>query len=228
VSLLVPALTATHESLKFRASREARPELAPVASLLASRAAADPEDAMTLVAGLESRDGAGELLLEIAWTLHDEYNSRVLAVEADFRHASFVSRFGLDSEKTLAAVQAGSCSLSEAASTILDRFTVLPAAASAGAGSLSPDMARRIRVDLMPRFDVALVGAPPLSAFSDALALYPSITQMVLVIESGRVGSSELERVAARISEAGIRLLGTVLTERKRRLPRWLLRRFNR
>lgn len=228
MSLLAPALAGSQESLKLRSPGSARPELLPVASLLASRAAADPEDAVTLVAGLESRDGAGELLLEIAWALHDEYHSKVLVVEADFRQAAFVSRFGLNSEKTLAAVQAGSCSLSEAASTILDGFAVLPAAASAGAGSLSPDLARRIRADLMPRFDVVLVGAPPLSAFSDALALYPSITQMVLVIESGRVGSSELERAAARISEAGIRLLGTVLTERKRRLPRWLLRRFNR
>ena len=204
--------------------RDGRPELLNPASVLAARAASGESKKFTLVAGLGSQDGAKDVLTGLGWTLRAQYGLRVLAIELDFHDSDFVSRFHLNPNLTLAAALNESCYLNDSAQVLDDGFSIMPAGRGEAASASAAALIRRIKAEVAPRFDLALVAAPPLSRCSDWLAFAPEVSQMLLVVEAGRWTAQDFEGVTARALEADLEVLGAILTHRKRVLPSWLLR----
>jgi Mrp family chromosome partitioning ATPase len=71
-------------------------------------------------------------------------------------------------------------------------------------------------------FDVVMVDMPPLLERADALALNPIVSEVVLVIEAGRTGLSDLNLFTERTKAAGLHIVTAVLNREKPLLPGWM------
>jgi Mrp family chromosome partitioning ATPase len=96
---------------------------------------------------------------------------------------------------------------------------------SRGALLSIPDLKLRLK-QLQDTFDYVLIDAPGSSVCGDATALGQLSDAVILVIEANRTRRLTARRAKETFEAAGVRLLGTVLTNQSSPLPRQLLKWF--
>jgi polysaccharide biosynthesis transport protein len=84
----------------------------------------------------------------------------------------------------------------------------------------------KIRVlELRNEFDYVLLDAPPLSSYSDALALVQVADGIVLVLEANSTRRDAVARIVENLRAAQINVLGAVLNKRTFPIPTPLYKR---
>lgn len=164
-------------------------------------------------------DSEGKTLtaINLAISLASEVTGTVLLVDADLRHPSIHSYFGLQPAKGLSDYLAGNAEIADLLvhPEGIDRFVILPGGAplvNSAEMLNSPRMSQLVE-ELKSRYPsrVVLFDLPPVLTAADALAFAPYVETALLVIAEGGSAREEIERAAELLQKT--RLIGTVLNK---------------
>lgn len=155
--------------------------------------------------------------VNLAISLAQEVTCTVLLVDADLRHPSVHSYFGLAPGKGLGDYLVGDISLSDMLINPagIERFVILPGGtplANSGEMLNSPKMKQLVE-ELKERYRsrIILFDLPPLLSSADALAFSPYVDAALLVIEEGKSPAEDIQRAAELLQNTN--LIGTVLNK---------------
>ena len=150
--------------------------------------------------------------------------SRTLLVEADLRHPSLATRYGLRSQRGLTSVLTGEVDRTAA-------VTEIPVTASANqaqpahsmdvmlAGPLppnptdlieSPAMADLIR-EVEPEYDLVVIDTPPVAIVSDAIPLLTMVSGVIVVSRLGQTTRDAVQHLRSQLHHLAAPLMGVVV-----------------
>jgi protein-tyrosine kinase len=160
--------------------------------------------------------GAGKSLTvaNLALTMAQEFQRRVVVVDADLRGPSVHSLFGLESAPGLAEVLAGEATLDEVMVYLPDhRLTVIPAGQTPQFPTeLLGSTAMRRTVDtLRGRFDRVLFDTPAVMPLADAGTFGPMADGVLMVVRAGHTQRPALDRAIAAFDAE--KVVGVVLND---------------
>lgn len=145
-------------------------------------------------------------------------------IELNRARPALARLFGLDEEKSLAAVASGARSVMDCVQKDPTGLRMIPVGkfeSGDGLQGLEAVLCRSVQ-ELQNSFDFILVDAPPILESADVLIAGRVVPNVILVAGSGRVSQESVREACRELSEARIHLVGAILNERKRILPRWL------
>lgn len=180
-----------------------------------------PEDVECPIIGVTSSmrgEGKSTTAINLSYVLA-ESGKRVLLIDADLRLPSIAKSLNIEQSPGLTDILVGPESGQSGVlkARILDNWYILPS------GILPPNpsellgsrrMATTLKV-LSERFDYIVIDLPPVNIVSDALAISPLITGMVMVIREDYTEKKELENCFRQLQLSNVNVLGCVMNGAK-------------
>jgi capsular exopolysaccharide synthesis family protein len=157
-------------------------------------------------------DGKSVNAANLALTMAQQFQSRVLLLDADLRHPQAHRLLGVHDGPGLADVLMGGADIDEALVTVPGQsLWLLPAGLPPGhpAELLGSSAMRRVVDTLRTRFDRIIVDTPPVAPLADVRILAPMTDGVVVVVRAGVTPRPAIERALAGFDRS--RLLGVVL-----------------
>jgi capsular exopolysaccharide synthesis family protein len=159
-------------------------------------------------------DGKSVSAANLALTMAQEFQRRVVLVDGDLRHPRLHHLLGLSDGVGLADVLSGTTELDAALLSLPEHnLTVLPAGLppSQPAELLSSTAMRRVIETLRQRFDRIVIDLPPATPLADVQILSPLVDGVVFIVRAGVTPKPAIERALAAFDRA--KVLGMVLNE---------------
>lgn len=159
-------------------------------------------------------DGKSLTAANLALTMAQEYQERVLLVDADLRRPTLHRLFGVAEDPGLADVLMNLAELDQALVTLPEHhLTLLPAGMppSHPAELLGSTAMRRVMDALRTRFDRVLIDVPPVTPLADLHILAPMVDGMLMIVRAGVTPKPAIERALAGVDAS--RVVGIVLNE---------------
>jgi capsular exopolysaccharide synthesis family protein len=159
-------------------------------------------------------DGKSVNATNLALTMAQEFQRRIVLVDADLRHPRAHQLLGLTEGMGLADVLAGDVELDTVLVTLPEHnLAVLPAGIppSHPAELLGSAAMRRVIETLRQRYDRIVIDMPPASPLADAQILAPLVDGVVVIVRAGVTPRPAIERTLAGFERN--RVLGLVLNE---------------
>jgi Mrp family chromosome partitioning ATPase len=173
------------------------------------------------------KQGATTTALNVARQLNSSCGINTLVVELNRWRPAFSRLFDLDDEKSVAAIAAGKCSrccVQQSAKDVavipVGDFTPL----ASRSNSALLEAVGRIQLELGKDHPLILWDLPPVLEYPDVLFLRNVLSNVVLVVESGKINHEVLDRVRAEFTAAAITLEGTVMVKPNKPIPGWIYR----
>ena len=173
-----------------------------------------------LVTSPGNGDGKSVTAANLALTMAQEFNRRVVLLDADLRQPSLHGLLGLPQTPGLADVLAGTATLEEVIVELPDyRLSVVPAGLPPEhpAEMLGSVSMRRTMEALRARFDRVLVDVPPVLPLADVGVIAPFTDGTVMVVRAGLTPKPQIERALAAFDAD--RIVGLVLNGSGGRAP---------
>jgi capsular exopolysaccharide synthesis family protein len=167
-----------------------------------------------LITSPQKGEGKSVTAANLALTMAQELQRRVVLVEADLRKPSLQQLFGLPAGAGLADYLSGACELREAMKFLPDHnLTVIPGgtAPTNPAELLGSTAMRRLLDQLRSRFDRVILDTPPVLPLADVAVLAPIVDGTLLVVRAGVTPKPAIENALRAFDSS--RLLGVVLNE---------------
>jgi protein-tyrosine kinase len=167
-----------------------------------------------LVTSPQKGEGKSVTSANLALTMAQELQRRVVIVEADLRKPSMQQLFGLPPGPGLAEYLCGGCELNEAMKYLPEyNLTVIPAgeAPTNPAELLGSTAMRRLLDHLRTRFDRVILDTPPVLPLADVAVLAPIVDGALLVVRAGVTPKPAIENALRSFDSS--RLLGIVLND---------------
>ncbi len=161
-------------------------------------------------------DGKSITVANLALTMAQEFQRRVVLVDADFRGSSIHSLFGLQGTPGLADLLAGEATLDEVMVELPDyRLTIIPAGRTPQFPTelLSSTIMRRVVDTLRSRFDKVLFDMPAVTPLADVATFAPLADGVVMVVRAGVTQRPALNEALSVFDEE--KVLGLVLNDIK-------------
>lgn len=139
--------------------------------------------------------------------------AKVLLIDADLRIPKFHKYFGINGKKGLSDVLGGFCKLNEAVVAIDEHgMDCIPA------GQIPPNpaelLASQTTVSLLEElkgiYDYILIDTPPITVVTDALAISPASSGMVLIVREGKTTHTVLKSALKSLEFANVKVLGII------------------
>jgi protein-tyrosine kinase len=159
-------------------------------------------------------DGKSVSAANLALTIAQEFQRRVILVDADLRHPRVHQLLGLSDGVGLADVLAGSADLETALVSLPEHnLTILPAGLppSHPAELLSSAPMRRVMDTLRQRYDRVVIDLPPAAPIADVQILTPLVDGFLFIVRAGVTAKPAIERALNTLDRS--KLLGMVLNE---------------
>jgi capsular exopolysaccharide synthesis family protein len=159
-------------------------------------------------------DGKSVNATNLALTMAQEFQRRIVLVDADLRHPRAHQLLGLTEGVGLADVLAGDVELETAMVSLPEHnLTVLPAGIppTHPAELLGSSAMRRVIETLRQRFDRIVIDMPPAAPLADAQILAPLVDGVVVIVRAGVTPRPAIDRTLAAFDRS--RVLGLVLNE---------------
>lgn len=176
------------------------------------------EETESLRTVMVTSPGAGEgksvTTANLALAMAQEFQRRVVLVDADLRGPSVQDLFGIDAGPGLAGVLAGEATLEEALVYLPDfRLTLLPAGRTPEFPTelLGSAAMRRALDTLRARFDRVLIDLPAVMPLADVGTIAPLADGVVMVVRAGVTQRPALDQALNALEET--KVLGVVLNE---------------
>ena len=159
-------------------------------------------------------DGKSVTAANLALTMAQEFNRKVVLLDADLRRPSAHALLGIPQQPGLVDVLGGSASLEDALVLLPDvHLAVVPAGLPPAqpAELLGSAAMRRTLEALRSRFDRVVIDTPPVIPLADVGVLAPQCDGVILVVRAGITPKPLIERALGTFDAE--RLLGLVLNE---------------
>ena len=159
-------------------------------------------------------DGKSLTAANLALTMAQEFQHRVLLIDCDLRRPSVHRLFGLTEGPGLGDVLMGAAELDHALVALPEyHLTVLPAGLppSRPAELLGSAAMRRLLDTLRSRFDRILIDVPPVAPLADLHILAPMVDGLLMIVRAGITPKPAIERALAGLDAS--KVLGLVLNE---------------
>jgi capsular exopolysaccharide synthesis family protein len=159
-------------------------------------------------------DGKSLTAANLALTMAQEYQHRVLLIDADLRRPTLHQLFSLREAPGLTDVLMGAATLDDAFVPLSEHhLTVLPSGVPAmhPAELLGSAAMRRVMDAARTRFDRVILDMPPVSPLADVHVLANTADGVLLIVRAGSTPKPAIERALA--SLAPNKVLGLVLNE---------------
>jgi capsular exopolysaccharide synthesis family protein len=167
-----------------------------------------------LITSPQKGEGKSVTAANLALTMAQELQRRVVLVEADLRKPSLPHLFGLPSGAGLADYLSGAAELKDIMKFLPEHnLTIIPAGSTPmnPAELLGSTAMRRMLDHLRTRFDRVILDTPPVLPLADVAILAPLVDGALMVVRAGYTPKPAIEN-ALRSFDAS-RLLGIVLNE---------------
>ncbi|CAN5661155.1 hypothetical protein BH23ACI1_BH23ACI1_01450 [soil metagenome] len=159
-------------------------------------------------------DGKSLTAANLALTMAQEYQQRVLIVDADLRRPTVHRLFGIADGPGLADVLMGGAVLDDALVMMPDHhLSILPAGALPHhpAELLGSAAMRRLLDTLRSRYDRIIIDMPPVAPLADLHIVAPLVDGVLMIVRAGVTPKPAIERALAGLDTA--KVLGLVLNE---------------
>jgi len=159
-------------------------------------------------------DGKSVTAANLAITMAQEFQQRVLLVDADVRRPAIRDLFGLPDGPGLVDVLVGAVDLNQALVHLPEfNLTVLPAGTTPThpAELLGSATMRRVLDTLRTRFDRILIDMPPVAPLADLHIVAPIADGVLMIVRAGVTPKPAIERALAGLETS--KVLGLVLNE---------------
>jgi capsular exopolysaccharide synthesis family protein len=167
-----------------------------------------------LVTSPQKGEGKSVTSANLALTMAQELQRRVIIVEADLRKPSMQHMFGLPPGPGLTDYLSGAAELNEVMRFIPDHnLTVIHAGSTAAnpAELLGSTAMRRLLDALRSRFDRVILDTPPVLPLADVAVLAPLVDGALMVVRAGVTPKPAIENALRAFDSS--RLLGIVLND---------------
>jgi capsular exopolysaccharide synthesis family protein len=168
---------------------------------------------LLLVTSPRTAEGKTTTSANLALTMAQEFQHRVVLVEADLRRPNLAALFGVRAQPGLVDVLVGAATLEEALVAVPGHHLfVLPAGMPAGRSTelLASSMMQQVIDSLRARFDRIVVDTPPVT-LADTHVLARLADGILIVVRAGVTQRPALEHALAGVDRE--RLIGVVLNE---------------
>jgi capsular exopolysaccharide synthesis family protein len=159
-------------------------------------------------------DGKSLTSANLALTMAQEFQNRVLLIDCDLRRPSVHRLFGIADGPGLGDVLMSAAELDHALVALPEyHLTVLPAGLppSRPAELLGSATMRRLLDTLRSRFDRILIDVPPVAPLADLHILAPMVDGLLMIVRAGVTPKPAIERALAGLDAS--KVLGLVLNE---------------
>ena len=159
-------------------------------------------------------DGKSVTAANLAITMAQEFQQRVLLVDADLRRPAIHKLFGVPDGPGLVDVLVGAVDLNQALVHVPEyNLTLLPAGTTPThpAELLGSATMRRVLDTLRTRFDRILIDMPPVSPLADMHIVAPMADGLLMIVRAGVTPKPAIERAIAGLEMS--KVLGLVLNE---------------
>ena len=159
-------------------------------------------------------DGKSLTAANLALTMSQEFQQRVLLLDGDLRRPAMHTLFGLVQGPGLADVLMGASELEHALVSLPEHhLTLLPAGVPPGHPTelLGSAAMRRVLDSLRGRFDKILIDMPPVAPLADTHVIAPLADGILMVVRAGVTPKPAIERALGGLDLS--KVLGLVLNE---------------
>src|SRR4051812_30892970 len=159
-------------------------------------------------------DGKSLTAANLALTMAQEFQQRVLLIDADLRRPSVHALFGITEEPGLTDVLMGGVELDQALVNIEPHhLTVLPSGRipTHPAELLGSAAMRRVLDTLRTRYDRILIDMPPVAPLADLHIVAPMADALLMIVRAGVTPRPAIERALAGLDMT--KVLGLVLND---------------
>src|SRR3954471_15757593 len=159
-------------------------------------------------------DGKSLTAANLALTMAQEFNQRVLLVDGDLRRPSVARLFGISDTPGLSDVLMGGAEIDDAVVTLPHHhLSVLPSGMvpSHPAELLGSTAMRRTLDALRTRFDRILVDMPPVAPLADVSIASAVVDGVLMIVRAGVTPKPAIERALSAVD--GTKVLGLVLND---------------
>jgi protein-tyrosine kinase len=159
-------------------------------------------------------DGKSLTASNLALTMAQEFQQRVLLVDADLRRPSLQQLFGLPAGPGLSDVLTGAADVADALVALPDtHMTILPAGTPPHhpAELLGSASMRRVLDTLRTRFDRIVIDMPPAAPLADVQIVSPMADAVLLIVRAAITPKPAIERALGGLEAS--KVLGLVLNE---------------
>jgi len=214
-----PFMTETHQrtlhkNLEFTATEQYK-------LLRANLGFTVPEGTKCPVIGITSSmrgEGKSTTSVNLSYVLAEK-GSKVLLIDGDLRIPSIAKKMKIPSTPGLTDVLINKdiSWIENCKTSILDKWYVLPS------GSIPPNPSELLGskrmswalTQLREIFDYIIVDLPPVNIVSDAVAIAPHVTGLIVVIREDYTEKKELERCFRQLNLSNVKVLGCVINSAK-------------
>jgi protein-tyrosine kinase len=159
-------------------------------------------------------DGKSLTAANLALTMAQEFQQRVLLVDADLRRPTVHRLFGVNDGPGLADVLMGIAEIDQALISVPEHhLTVLPAGVPPGhpAELLGSAAMRRTLDVLRTRYDRILIDMPPVAPLADLHVMAPLADGILMIVRAGATPKPAIEQALAGLDMS--KVLGLVLND---------------
>ena len=159
-------------------------------------------------------DGKSLTAANLALTMGQEFQQRILLVDADLRRPALHQLFGLGDGPGLSDILMGGVEVDDVLVTLPEyHLTILPAGTppSHPAEMLGSAAMRRVLDTLRTRFDRILIDMPPVAPLADVNIMAPMVDGLLMIVRAGITPKPAIERALAGLDMS--KVLGLVLNE---------------
>ena len=167
-----------------------------------------------MITSPQKGEGKSVTAANLALTMAQELQGRVVIVEADLRKPSLARLFNLPPGPGLAEFLTGAADLHDVMKYLPEHhLTVIPAGTPPANPSelLGSTAMRRVLDQLRTRFDRVILDTPPVLPLADVAVLAPMVDGALLVVRAGYTPKPAIENALRAFDSS--RLLGIVLNE---------------
>ena len=167
-----------------------------------------------VVASVNPSEGKSVTALNLSWLLAQTDGVKALIIDSDLRMPSLADYLGIETDKGLSHVLAGTATLADSIVRLEPAgLHILPGGEARNdvAELISGPKFKEILREAREMFDYIIIDAPPLAIFTDATVLIDQADGAMLVVRANRTRYSAIDRVLEPIPKE--RLLGVVLNQ---------------
>jgi Mrp family chromosome partitioning ATPase len=178
--------------------------------------------AVVVFAGVDHGSGCSQIATSVAETLARNGRGSVCLVEANFRSPGLPALFGTTNHHGLTDSLLSKGPIRSFAKQVAEDKLWLLSSGNLAADSPSLLTAERLRariLELRQEFDFVIIDAPPLTLYSDAMALSQLSDGLVLVLEADSTRREAASSVTATLRSAQVPILAAVLNKRTFPIP---------